>query len=847
MVGSRDEHCPACGAAVAGDTWCAACGLELGGAEAQQLTALAVQLAAAEAELQVIWTRRDELAKQLSARQWARGMNAAQPAAVMPQGSTAPGTASTLPTGPRRSGEWDGNQVRDLLLWAGAALLALSALAFTAVAWTHLGPTGRASLLVVVTIIAAAGATAARTRRPATSDALTGLAIALALIDWQVARRAGAAPGLSGAAWWAIGTGVVGLASLGLGRIAARCTAHRAVVLLVPTSAVLTVVAGAPGAWAASLGFSLLAAALVAVDLVTRDRVADPVVRMLLRIEARASWIVGAVVAIGAAFMANTFVQTLTPAGVVLTLAVAPALVLRLSATNTNDRIHMATLVLATCFGAALTMASTSMGVIGLLTFAVTLGSAAIVSAPRLAAIWKQAAQRVGWLSVAPGVTLAGSLALVAEFGPLAWLGHAWTGTTTVSALSVVSGPDTTPLHSMGWCVVGVLVSLAFATALAFRSGGETPVERSFPWPTVPWGLVLSAVAMAPLAAGSSVRVACAVMTTAMLVALIASALAVRDAEDRAAPYASLALLPAIPLAGWAATTPAASIAVLAVVVVAAAVAAVLARVPALRAAYAEFGAVATITLTAVIALAGGSSVEAAGFAGAVIAGVLLVVGSQARRDTFDGIALEVAGALGLVGGALLASQSPAWLAGTLTASVPLLLAASLRGHRSKYYGGVAALVALGATWAWLAAAGVTVAEAYTLPAAAVAVGLGSMARRDGPAHSWLSVGPAIVLALGPTLVLAIARSDDRRAIAVGLVALVVVLAGARQQLQAPIVLGAFTLLILAVDKLGPTAERLPRWLMLAFAGSVLLWVGTTFERRRDSALRAARRFEHLG
>ena len=83
--------------------------------------------------------------------------------------------------------------------------------------------------------------------------------------------------------------------------------------------------------------------------------------------------------------------------------------------------------------------------------------------------------------------------------------------------------------------------------------------------------------------------------------------------------------------------------------------------------------------------------------------------------------------------------------------------------------------------------------------------------------------------------------------IAVGIAALAILLIGARQRLQAPIVLGGLTLLILAVDKLGPTAERLPRWLLLAFAGSVLLWVGTTFERRRDDALRVARRFEQLG
>jgi hypothetical protein len=178
---------------------------------------------------------------------------------------------------------------------------------------------------------------------------------------------------------------------------------------------------------------------------------------------------------------------------------------------------------------------------------------------------------------------------------------------------------------------------------------------------------------------------------------------------------------------------------------------------------------------------------------------------------------------------------------------VPLMFVARLRGHRSVLYAACGAFAAVGATWAWLAAAGVSVAEAYTLPAAAAAVVTGRLAYRDGPARSWLNYGPALTLSLGPTLVLAIARNDDTRAIAVGLAALAIVLIGARQRLQAPIVLGALTLVVIGVDRLGPMAVHLPRWIMLAGAGSVLLWVGSTFERRRDTAQRAVRHFERLG
>ena len=91
---------------------------------------------------------------------------------------------------------------------------------------------------------------------------------------------------------------------------------------------------------------------------------------------------------------------------------------------------------------------------------------------------------------------------------------------------------------------------------------------------------------------------------------------------------------------------------------------------------------------------------------------------------------------------------------------------------------------------------------------------------------------------LGPTLALAIAGTTTPGRSWSGLAALAILLIGSHRRLQAPIVLGAATLVALAIDKLGPQAVRLPRWLMLAFAGSVLLWVGTTFERRRDDVMR---------
>ena len=841
--------CPACGTPAVGDPWCGSCGLELSGSEAQHFRSLAAQLAAAEGELDGVRRRRDLLAAELSSLQWSRQIIAQPPAASAP-----PLAPAAWPPAARPKAEWNVERVRNVLLWTGATLLALSALAFTAVAWTHLGPVGRAVLLVVITIVCAFGAVAARDRLPATSGALTGLTIALALIDWQIVRRAGIAPGVSGTAWWSIGTAVVSAASLALGRVASPVPARRAVAVLAPVSALLAVASSSTSSWNAALGLSALAALLVGVDRMLDGRVADPVVRALVRIEAGASWIVGAVLVVAAAVEPTVFGETLTPAAVMLTFALAPALSRRV------DRVPIAAAVIAPFVGAALTLQSIATGPIGQITFAVVLGGVAVAVAPWLREGWRRAAQLVGIAVAAPGILLAGVVALIAEIGPLKWLANAWTGTMSTNALRVVAGPNTSTLHEAGWCVVGILAVVAVAIPCALRRPiGARPVSNPILARAIGAGVLFVAISLVPLAAGASVRVVCITATVEVVVALLGSAIAARRHPDRALPFGLLVLIPAVPLTGWAAITPTASVATLSIVVVAAALSAAVGRVASLRAAHAAVAGTAFSILAAVSTLAAGASLSAAGFAAGVSAAAVLLFGAQARRGTADGVALEVVGGLGILGGVLAASQSLAWVAGTLTAAVPFLLAASLRRHRTIVYGAAAATAALGAIWAWLAAAGVTVVEAYTLPAAAAALGAAALAHRGdvagwlGRAHgeghglSWLYLGPALVLALGPTLALAISRHDDTRAIVVGLAALATLLMGSRHRLQAPIVLGAITLFALGVDKLGPQAVRLPRWLMLAFAGSVLLWVGTTFERRRDEVMRAARRFERMG
>ena len=841
--GGRDD-CPACGAGTDCDRWCGVCGLDLEGVEAGELRGLATELAASEAELNAIRVHRDALATDLARRRWQADRRAADVVAAVPAFELR-GRPPSTPV----SGEWDVERVRNLLLWTGATLLALSALAFTAVAWTHLGPGGRALLLVAITVVSALLASGFRRRLPATAGAFTGLTIALALVDWQVARRAGAAPTLSSTAWWAIGTAVVAALSAVLGRIASPVPAHRAIAVLVPGSAVLTVAAIANAAWSGALGLAMIAAALVAADQVLGSRIVDPVVRATLRASAGVVWVVSAVFALGAALAPTTFVQTLAPAAVVLALAAAPGLVVARSRDeNPSDHVAMAFLVLAAAIGAALTLASTSVGPVGMLTFAVVLGSAWVAAAPSLTDSWRRAAQIVGVAAAGAGFVFAVVEASVGELGPLAWLANSWTGTTRARAVLVVAGPNTVNPAGLGWCAVAILAVAAVALAIACVPRRGAP--RPFNVPSreaEAAGLALVAIVLSPIAAGASALMACALATGAMSLALFGSAIATRRHPERALPSGLVVLLPAAPAAGWAALTPRTSITVLAIAAASALLAAAVGRAASLRAAHAGFGAAATIGLASVVTLASGGPRPVAGFVGVVVAGAVLLVGSLARRDTADGLAVEIVGGVGMLCGALLAVPSRVWVGAALTAMVPLLLGASMRRGRTVIYGAAAGGAALSATWVWLANADVTVVEAYTLSAAACALGAGTLAWKVGRARSWLNLGPALVLALAPTLLLAIVRNDDGRAIAVGIAALSILLLGAWQRLQAPLVLGTLTLLALGVDKLGPQAVRLPRWMMLAIAGALLLWVGTTFERRRDDVERAARRLVELG
>ncbi|MEZ5142493.1 MAG: hypothetical protein R2726_08235 [Acidimicrobiales bacterium] len=361
-------------------------------------------------------------------------------------------------------------------------------------------------------------------------------------------------------------------------------------------------------------------------------------------------------------------------------------------------------------------------------------------------------------------------------------------------------------------------------------------------------GLAPTAVAAAD---GSGAHIGLAIATGAATL-VIGAQLALRDRREGVA----LALVGATGLVTGLAVTAAAwtrdpwyTVATLALAVVAAVVAAWRLGEQA-RDAVAALGLVAALALVDVTAAAAGVSFAAAAVALTVAAGCALVGATLLPRRADLSLLEPVAGA-GLALGIAFAFAEPTRGAAALTAAVPALALAGLAPDRT-WERWAAAGTAVAATWSWLAVTDVTLVEAYTLPAAALALAAGWAARHrvdpTGHEFSWLVYGPGLALALLPSLWLAVTTptGSAARAVTLAVVGIGVVLLGVWQRLQAPLAFGALTLVVLAVDNLWPYAAQVPRWLLLALGGALFLWLGATFEHRLRDLKHAGRGFSHL-
>lgn len=736
--------------------------------------------------------------------------------------------------------EWSGARVRSLLLWLGTALLAISAVTFTAVAWSRLGEGGRAVLLLGVTALVTALALTLRHRLPATAEAFAGLAIILMLVDVYALGRAGLSEGMSWQAWWAIGTVLTAGFAAALGRAVGKRTTRFAIAALLPIAPEL--LAQLTGyAWQAALVLALLAAVIVlarthwARHLYREDRA-------VLGAHAVGAWLAAAVLATltdGGSHQSTNVTAALPPALAVAALAVAPALASRRCADRTLAALTAA-LALGTPAAVLLTLTGPVMGDDGQLTTAVIAGGITLLAGTFLAGTLRSGALIAGVAFMAPGALWALFRNTDAVFGPLEWLADPWTGSLTRAAREVYLGLATGLAPTGSWPAVGALACVAavgIAGGLRLHRGRQLLLGIG--------GVAVGVIAAAaPVTAGATVLATLiATGTTTVLLALAAARLGRRAWAPL--PGAAAAAVPTI---GWAAVSPAASVVTLAVMAIAAGAAAVIADHPAARAGFAAMAGLLVVAFTGVAARAAGAGIPAAGLAATVAAGaIVLFAAFLMRHQSLVDISLEAAGAGAAAVGLGFAAGSTPWLAGALTALVPIAALVALRTDRRVLYGAAGEALALAAVWAWLSAAHVDVVEAYTAPAALAALAAGILQWRNAAGRSWLTLGPAIVLAIGPTLALGVVDDDLPRLIVAAVLSLAVVIGGAVWRLQAPLCLGAAALLALAIDQWGDEIVAMPRWISVGAVGVLLMWIGATFEARRRDWRKASQSFGRFG
>jgi hypothetical protein len=135
--------------------------------------------------------------------------------------------------------------------------------------------------------------------------------------------------------------------------------------------------------------------------------------------------------------------------------------------------------------------------------------------------------------------------------------------------------------------------------------------------------------------------------------------------------------------------------------------------------------------------------------------------------------------------------------------------------------------------------------EVVSVPLGVAAVAAGALRlRRDPAARSWPMVGPGLLLLLLPSLARDLGDTTLWRVIAVGVTGVLVLLVGVRWRLQAPLVIGASTVILHGIAQLWPWISDLYEagywWLWAGIGGVVLIVFAARYEQRLQN-LRDAR------
>ncbi|GAB3161028.1 hypothetical protein GCM10027290_67680 [Micromonospora sonneratiae] len=472
-------------------------------------------------------------------------------------------------------------------------------------------------------------------------------------------------------------------------------------------------------------------------------------------------------------------------------------------------------------------------------------------------------------LLAAAVLLLPAGLAVLA--GPYAWLAEIWSGVPAGVGLTPF---DRAPAALARWVNVPTSIALVVLTVAALvcsvtvqmrrtpdnatAQPGTATSTRPPGWqpsllrpallPALPFATTTVLVGLA--ASGARWPVVPAVALLGGLACLLTAALAASLRRSWAVGLVvPLGLVLAGPGLAGLLPAKASTLAGLGVIVAVATVAGAVGRTVVARTAGWLTAVVSALILAVAASLAVDLPLRLAAFAVLGVAVLALVVGAVLRgRRPVESVAVDALGHAGAVIALLFSMNEHRYAAAVCTLWGLVVGLRALRpGEPARYrwtLAGVAAGSELFAVWLLLAAAQVAVLEAYTLPAAALAVVAGWLANRAQPAlNSWLTYGPGLAAGLLPTLVsVLVADGQPWRRLLLGVAALATVLVGARWRRQAPVLLGGGTLALVALHEVGGVWDRLPRWIFLAIGGFALIGLAITYERRRRdlARLRAA-------
>jgi hypothetical protein len=211
----------------------------------------------------------------------------------------------------------------------------------------------------------------------------------------------------------------------------------------------------------------------------------------------------------------------------------------------------------------------------------------------------------------------------------------------------------------------------------------------------------------------------------------------------------------------------------------------------------------------------------------------------EAITVLFGGLYAAVAVFAGLM-------ESPGWLASALISVGVLVLVYAAAPDRLPFaYIGSMSISAGTATLMFEES--VTTTEAYTAPLVVLLAAIGFVQwSRDRSLPTTLTMGPALSVALGPSLLAALSTGDTPRLVLVTVAAIAVLAVGLAKRWKAPVTLGALVLLVVAITQGGPLTAYVPGWVTLGAAGAALLAAGVAWEKAILAGKRATVWYSNL-